>query len=287
MNRKITVQELCTWLEMPSEVTKRLAELQKTFPLAMDEAELALLTDPEHWEAARTSLKEKIGADADGMKILLCMMQSMADSYEKYTEKGITKEIFIDTMKCFPRFIREHKESYGTYGFDRDFWTGRQLSLRLFRLGELEFELADRAELCEEEKEPGGFVISIHIPSDAALTPEKCEASYEMAERFFAEYFPEAKGCEYRCNSWLLSPALKELLPEKSHILAFQNRFALQKWDQASQEYLEWVYKRRDLPFEELPEDTSLQRNMKMYLKNGGKIGEGLGILKDRTAEKR
>ena len=47
-----------------------------------------------------------------------------------------------------------------------------------------------------------------------------------------------------------------------------------------SNEFMEWVFKRKDLPLEELPEETSLQKNMKAHLLSGGWVGEGMGCLK-------
>ena len=73
--------------------------------------------------------------------------------------------------------------------------------------------------------------------------------------------------------------AHKELLPEESRILQFQNRFEVKSWNKEEDAYLEWVFKRKDLPLEKLPEETSLQRKMKAYVLQGGKIGEAYGEI--------
>ena len=44
-------------------------------------------------------------------------------------------------------------------------------------------------------------------------------------------------------------------------------------------QFLTWVYKRPDIPLADLPESTTLQRNLKKYLLAGGRIGEAAGIL--------
>ena len=41
-----------------------------------------------------------------------------------------------------------------------------------------------------------------------------------------------------------------------------------------------WIFKKPDIPVENLPEETSLQRNVKEYLMTGGQIGEGKGYIK-------
>ena len=157
----------------------------------------------------------------------------------------------------------------------------------LFRLGALEFELIPETKTDDEVPEIEAVrafhlpvkEIGVHIPSDADLSPERCDESFRMAEQFFAEYFPETAGSKFACDSWLLSPALKELLPEESRILQFQNRFEVKSWNKEEDAYLEWVFKRKDLPLEKLPEETSLQRKMKAYVLQGGKIGEAYGEI--------
>ena len=273
--KKISLEELYNLLDFPAEVVERLGQVQ----LDEDEGtmcDIHLLTDREKWKDARTRLKERYAPDEDGMKILACMMRAMQDSYALYIEEKIPEKIFADTMKCFTRFLKEHEVSFGCCGFDRDFWTGRQLSLLLFRIGELEFEIVseegEKAEMPRVEKH-SPYLLHVHIPSDADLSPERCDESFQMAGQFLAEHFPETVGSKFACDSWLLSPALKELLPEGSRILQFQKRFEVKSWNKEEDAYLEWVFKRKDLPLEKLPEETSLQRKMKAYVLQGGKIG--------------
>ena len=77
--------------------------------------------------------------------MLTFMLAACSQTRKIYEDLQISETIFLDTMKCFPRFINEHLESYGTYGFDRDFWTMLQMAARLFRLGSLEYELTEAA----------------------------------------------------------------------------------------------------------------------------------------------
>ena len=122
-------------------------------------------------------------------------------------------------------------------------------------------------------------VVSIHIPSDAVLTKKNFRISYEKAKEILKQFFPAYSSADMTCCSWLLSPALQKLLPEHSHILEFQKAFVIEQVDYEDKEFLQWVYKNPNLSLEELPEETSLQRNMKQYLLQGGKVGEALGRL--------
>lgn len=257
--------------EVIQEVRIRDKQLTKDGFYKKNRKELCLLQKPATRSIALETLEERIAPDEHGFGMLAVMLHTLNRTKRIYRLKGIPGEIFRATMGCFPRFVEEYKVSYGTYGFDRAFWTPRQTGLYLFRIGELEYEL-------DESISYG--VISIHIPSDAKLTPEKCRASYEQSRAFIKRYYPKWQDCEYICDSWLLAPGLKDILPETSHIIAFQNGFNIRVINENSKEFMQWVYKRMDIPYQELPEDTSLQRNMKQYLLKGGKIGEALGVLR-------
>lgn len=266
----MTVTKLCRMLDMPEEVICRVQKTVEETDYSTMDVKIEGLTQKKEWRTAYKDLQTWIGPDEKGFKMLSCMMKAMQISYARYREAGIAESVFWDTMKCFTRFIGEYYAGFGCYGFDRAWWVGRQLSMQLFRIGELEYEF-DMAD--------GKRAISIHIPSDAVLTPKRCRDSYECAVNFIGEFFPEAAKDKYICCSWLLSPALGELLPEDSRINRFRQGFRVTEWDKESQEFMQWVYKRRDIALENLPEESLLQRNMKEYLLKGGKVGEAKGEL--------
>lgn len=189
--------------------------------------------------------------------------------------KGLPEQIFLDTMGCFSRFVREHHRSYGTWGFDRGFWTTRQAEARLFRIGQLEYELAE---------ENGEKQLQLHIPSDALLETDLLNKSVGEAREFLKQWRPEWKDLPLQLESWLLSPALSGLLPPSSRILRFQKAFRLTGTDPEPEDYLEWVFKvaggqRKTVQLSRLPEDTGLQKKMKAYVISGGKVGIGTGIF--------
>lgn len=266
-----TIQEMCKILEMEKAVSAELDTLLGEVDTPAVRILAKKLTICQEWRDARQELKKVLAPDDRGMKMLCAMLIGACYSLEKYEEKGISQEIFADTMKCFPRFVHEHKVSYGVWGFDRDFWTGRQLSLQLFRIGQLEYE---------KVVQDGKKMLSVHIPSDAVLDREKLTESIRQSAEFFEAYDKDYAAVPYTCTSWLLSPALRELLGEDSKILKFQDMFQITEVDKQNKSFMEWVYKRKDLSPEQLPEDTSLQRNMKAHLLAGGWIGEGTGFLK-------
>lgn len=258
----MTVTEIAKKLGIPGEAAARLADVPEAEPY------LPRLCSGDY-DGTAQSLYEALSPDEDGFKILSAMLKGTLIARREYRRRGIGEDVFLATMGCFSRFVAEHKESFGRYGFDRWWWTGRQLSLRLFRLGALEYEL-----LSEE-----GRRVSVHIPSDADLGEASVDASLLWAENFLREFFPDHSGAPFVCSSWLLSPALGELLPESSRINRFRSRFRIESFDENSESYKLWVFKNGTLPVEELPENTTLQRNMKRFIKEGGKVGSAQGVL--------
>jgi len=265
------MRELCRAIEMPEEVTEYVAEIDTGFEYEAVEEVMAKLFVPETWNEGLEELKKCLGEDEKGFRMLACMLHCCGKAWKFYEGHGISGQVFVETMKCFSRFVREHKESYGVYGFDREWWTVRQLSGKLFRIGELEYEM----------RKDGKHIISLHIPSDARLKKDKVLVSIRQAKEFFKEKFPEYENTDMQCHSWLLSPTLKKVLSPGSNILAFQELFHIEVLGEDKEgEYKVWVFKRKDLPLRELPENTSLQRKLKSYLLSGGKVLEAGGYLK-------
>ena len=248
----MTLQTLCERIALPSEVTARVL----AFPV-FDDALLLPLRTPGQWEEGRAALKEHLGDDPDGFGTLAAHLQCALKTREIYR---YSEEIYVETMKCFTRFVREHHASYGRYGFDRDFWTVRQLSAVLFRIGELEYELRDG-------------IIHLHIPSDAQLQRPRLRASWEAARAMLG-------GADMVCRSWLLSPDLPGLLGENSRIADFQRNFAIHS-PEPDDSFRQWVFKNSTIPNNALPEDTSLQRSLKSFILAGNTFHAARGRLTD------
>lgn len=271
------LKDLCKEIAMPLEVTGRILTLDKECEYSEIQEWTDKLFHQASWKEGLAGLKKILDPDPDGLKMLTCMLRLSQNSHLEYKEKGIRDEIFYDTMACFSRFVEENRVSYGRYGFNREWWTTRQLSLTEFRLGTLEFEMAEME---------GEEVISIHIPSDAHMNTENCRDSYLAAQDFFKQYYPQYQYKHFACETWLLSPALKEIVSPDSRILEFQEGFHIVKTIPDVLDYMEWVFKNPKLSIDEVPQDTSMQRKMKAYIKAGGDIGAALGYLKEEYLDR-
>lgn len=268
----MTIRELCEKIELQDEARREVLSFAEAFDFSGFENLLEELRNPKTWDGARKELEKQLAPDEKQFKMLACMLKCAAEDYESYRKQCISDEIYTDTMKCFPRFIKECREKTGKYAFDRAFWTVRQIGMQLFRIGTLEYE---KTEL------DGRPVISIHIPSDADLTPEVCDASLKQAAEFWKDRISGNDPGRFVCSSWLLAPPLRKLLPADSKIIRFQDRFRLIYENPDSTEYLTWVYQTEECRTALLPEHTTLQKRMKEYLLSGGKVGDALGVLKN------
>ncbi|SDF97443.1 acyltransferase domain-containing protein [Marvinbryantia formatexigens] len=264
--------ELCRKIQLQKEVVSRLYDVVKNihFPVLADQ--LDRLTDIRTAPEAYEELKNYFGEDPDNLSLLACSLECAARDYEKYRQKHIPDEIYVDTMKCFTRFIGECYAETGRYAFDRGWWTYRQLSMTLFRIGALEYEWT------RYENKPA---IAVHIPSDADFRDASVEESLRQSVEFCKKYYPEYTGCRYTCDSWLLSPKLGALLDESSNIRKFQRRFDLISTNPDDREFIQWLFHvSAETDCRKLKEDTSLQRKVKKVLLEGDNIGSAYGVMR-------
>ena len=184
-------------------------------------------------------------------------------------------------MDCFRRFLYETKARSGQWLYDRYQWTWRQTSCLIFRFGSLEFECkrADDDEI-PERLNKGDAILSVHIPSDADLSSRALAESYRQAEQFYQgigqKFSVYGTPQAVICRSWLLAPALEPFLAEDSGIRRFREDYDLFSLNEEDESFYEWLFNDRRQP-DTLPQDSSLQRKVKSFLLEGGKIGLGRG----------
>ena len=245
------------------------------------EAENASRMDPdlerrllcrETWADAEKELESRLEDDSCHLRALWEELLIACRQFPRWQQAGIPLEVYRDTMMFATRYLRDALRDWGDWRFTAAWWFPRQLAMELFRLGTLEFELMKAPEGCE---------VSIHIPSDASLAPEDLDESLACFRHFAARFYPEWTDAPIYCDSWLMSPVLRRLLPSSSRILAFQNRFEILSLDADSMGAVGWVFPGPTKEFRDLPENTSLRKRMKAFLLSGGKPGWAKGLLKE------
>ena len=205
--------------------------------------------------------------DKYGIKILYIFVRKSFLNKKTFEKLGIDNKIYFDTYGCYSRFLKETFVATGIQSFDRYWWTIRQANLKLFRIGELEFEYLDNLN------------IAIHIPSDAKLNGSFFCRDIADAKEFFSQKFQIDNNAKFSCDSRLLSPNLKYVLNEDSNIIKFSKNFKIVNFDENNTDYYFRVFKTYDKDESKFVSVTTLQKNIKAKLKDGLKIGSAQGYL--------
>lgn len=229
---------------------------------------------------------EKVGVHkySAGLLVFMCMSKHLK---ECYIEQGIDLQIWHDSMLDLKWKLWECKAVKGMWGSFVAWWFPGFFNMTRFALGRLQFDFARFGDTYKDEEfdlTPDTKIIGVHIPR--TMTPfDKAsrDDAYERAKKFFA---PKLNGAPmvFTCCSWLLYPAFKDIIPQKSNTRSFMDDFKIIKeYHDKDGEYNDaWRLFDMDQPkdLNEYPENSSLRRAIKKYLLDGGKTGEGLGIFK-------
>ena len=268
----MTTHDLYHLLQLPQEVIDRLeACAQPDLSWLTADLRARYLTRSTSDEGLE-AIRRHIGEDPDGMRILWVLLEMARDTWAQYEARRIPADIFAATFGFVPRFLHQHKELTGSYAFTKAWWFWRQLAMLEYRIGCLEYELVEEAD--------GQREISLHIPGDADLRPASVDASFQAFRAFLAAQYPDWLDVPWVCDSWMMSPALAQLLPETSNVLAFNRRFETLHVEEDSLGVLDWVFPPHREVSDALPENTSLQRSMKAWLLSGRNIGWCKAVLK-------
>ena len=116
---------------------------------------------------------------------------------------------------------------------------------------------------------PCGRCLNIHVPKGADISRETLLAACKDAIAIAAERYPEYPGiCMVLGVSWLLNPTLKQIQGENSRITQFMECFTkYPNCDPKGLSMFNFVFGRQYKNYEDLPENTNLQRKLKqLYL---------------------
>lgn len=265
-----SVADLCEIINFPNEVKEKV--LSYYSECGNDcRKKIETLFEKGNKKEGIEELKRCVSSDEDGLKLMTLLLIMAAYTSRAYEERKLPDDIFCDTVRCFGNYVDEYRKIHGVYGFSREEWIWKHLTVRMFRIGNLCFEL-------DRDKKTEKPVVEVHIETDSTLDFAPCREAYDRSKVFIQKYFPSYVNAPYRGQSWLLSPNLKHVLPKASRILKWADEFILDEFVPDNDAYLHWVF--RDKNLSDAPQDTKLQRNMKKFVLQGGKIGEGIAHLK-------
>lgn len=213
---------------------------------------------------------------------LLFMIGISRRTWELYQERGISREIFHDSMADMHWKLLECHRMYGIWGTFVMHWFPWWFQLKRFALGRLQFELI----AFDDEYEKDGLVlhksspvINVHIPSCGKLDYAEVQKSYEKAAVFYRAEFTE-HPLVFVCESWLLFPANKEILPEHSNIRRFLADYDVYRTRENNKDLWRIYYGAEKNGFEHLPESTGLERAYKNWLLSGHMAGQSWGVYR-------
>jgi predicted TIM-barrel fold metal-dependent hydrolase len=162
----------------------------------------------------------------DGKRNLLSYLFMCEQTAQAYAKKGISEKVLLDTLSDIVTWCNNWSAINGELYLGELSWLKRHLSMKLFRLGRLQFCMGEsHCDISKYSVKKGDAVLEIHIPEGEKLTKEDCESSITQAKEFFAKYFPDFDYKVFTCHSWLLDDTLKEYLPSSSNILQFGDMF--------------------------------------------------------------
>lgn len=126
---------------------------------------------------------------------------------------------------------------------------------------------------------PGVDAISMHVFFEADLSPDAVAASQKAACEIAGRAFPGKTFQAIYCSSWLLHPAVTEILGENSRITCFGSRFVKFPAQSGAQAVFHYAFPGEHPTNEDLPENSRLQRGLKQRILHGESINDTSGIL--------
>ena len=221
----------------------------------------------------------KSGGKSINVMMALAFFCSAFELRDFYMEKNIPEKVYLDTLGELPRTVDVYFERHGEYGLDEAqiHWLPLHVTGKLFRLGRLQFEMMKFGMDLDFLKKDANVVMT-HIPSDSKLLHEECLKSYADAKDFFPKYIGYNIDA-FVCYSWLLSPAVSEILGKDSNIAQFASDFNLfEVHPDRNEDAIHFIF-RGITPY---PQNTRLQREIKKRLDSGLGIGEAFGYFYNR-----
>ncbi len=252
------------------------------FPEKFDEGFEKLLAEENNVFPMKFSEYDLVINRPNKGKNLIMFLYFCEELSQKYEEKGIPREILLNTIDDFKISVERQYDINGVVGIVMASVLAKHLSMKLFRLGRLQFCMEEiSVDVPEKGILKGTPVMDIHIPTGGSITKEELTASFKMAEEFFGKYFPEYCYDYYMCHSWLLDVTLKKFLKEGSNILEFQKIFypVSKREDDAILRFMFKYHIETREELNECPANTQFAKNVKEYALSDGKFYNVLGVV--------
>lgn len=218
------LETLCREINLPAEETAcALGEAEK-YPAATD----------AFAEKMRRGHLRALTRRSPAFKLAVTLKAALL-AREEYRRRGIPEDIFTDTFSDITVWSGNDRARYGVVGLDNIGWLSRHVRLRLFKIGRLQYELSrfvappfgNVANFLRALPLMFGRILNLHIQQGEPLASEACDVSFARATAFFARFFPNYRYTSFTICSWVLNPALADVIGVQSNIVKFAKRFTL------------------------------------------------------------
>lgn len=197
-----------------------------------------------------------------------------------YEEKGVSLELMWDTLIDLKCKLREEHDMTGTWGTGAIAWYCRLFTLRIIKLGRLEFEpIGYKWETPYRGIQKGDPVMNMHIPSTGPMLIEDVLDSFRRAYKFFGYTEP----MPVMAASWLLYPPVcEQVMKPDSNLKKFYDLFDVVESYEDPDNHNFWRIFNMDWEpgvLDKVPLDTSLRRNLHAFMRPGVNMGVGRCML--------
>lgn len=214
----------------------------------------------------------------DVLRLAVCL-EYLKFTKANYDKLGIDDKIFFDTIKDMEIWCVNNSNK----GLKNYNWIKNHLNCELFKIGRLQYQIYPCKNVTlQYDKLPFSFddnLIYVHIPQGEKLDYNECLLSLKQAKAFFEKHFSNYNFSYFFSETWLLFSKNSEFMSSDSNIIKFQSLFDHNYDFYYDGQAIERVFGKRRLFIGSYPEDTSLQKSMKKYLLNGGKVGLGISTI--------
>lgn len=270
MTRPMTLSYLMDKIDLKKETISKVNSFQ--FPkLQLDTYKDLFYTDED-------MLINNLNKDPDmALKALVIYLNLGVDAYDSYLNLGYKEKVYLASMLDISIWSKDYYNKTHNHGLTELKWIGKSIRAEVIRLGRLQYEPMSENDSKKIYGLSGAKALSVHIPAGLPLDSQACLKSMTIAKDVF-------KDSDYLvCDSWLLDPKLKDILPENSNIIKFQNLFEIVEvhytYPQAEERIFKKILKNKEF----YPETSYLQAQAKALYLRGGNLGIGRGVRKILT----
>ena len=200
-----------------------------------------------------------------------------------YEEKGFSEGLFWELAGEIQEQLLECRNTYGVWGNATGLWAWVFHEWQCVKLGRLVFEpMPHFCEVSYQGVRKGDPTVLIHIPGGSPLDSAGVMDALKQGYAYFKERFPGGV-VPFVTDSWLLFPPyMDSVFPKDGNVQKFASLFhVLFQYVDETYENFPSVFgcPFHGADFSQLPQQTTLQRKLLAYLRQGNPMGSAYGIF--------